>query len=234
MAHRVDLFLLSLTQVQTPISPELLALLSPDERQHATTLSSPHRARQWLLSRALLRRELGHRLPDQTLHFGATEQGKPRLLDGEYHFNLSHSGDWLVLALCRSAPVGVDLELGGRTRDLLKLARRFFAADESRWLEALPSEALADGFYRLWARKEALLKAHGGGLAAGLEKIIFHPAQHWRLENRLDQHPYEVSDTPFEKGWLAVATPNAHQLVWHWLDERLEICPEPPHLGINP
>ncbi|ENY70376.1 4'-phosphopantetheinyl transferase, partial [Aeromonas diversa CDC 2478-85] len=41
-----------------------------------------------------------------------------------------------------------------------------------------------------------LLKAHGGGLAAGLDKIIFHPAQHWRLENRLDQHSYEVSDTP--------------------------------------
>ncbi|MBZ6071502.1 4'-phosphopantetheinyl transferase family protein [Aeromonas schubertii] len=233
MVHRVDLFLFCLTGEETQISPDLQACLPADERQHAARFTSPGRARQWLLTRALLRRELGRRLPGHPLHFGTLAGGKPCLLDDAWYFNLTHSGDWAVLALCQEGPVGVDLELGRRARDLLKLARRFFAPEESQWLAALPEPSQADGFYRLWARKEALLKAHGGGLAAGLENVIFHPAQEWRLENRLDHHTYEVSDSPFQEGWLALATRGTHHLAIHWLDERLEICPEPPHLAIN-
>jgi len=107
-----------------------------------------------------------------------------------------------VLALCPQGPLGVDIELGKRRHHPLPLARRFYAQSEYEWLCALPAQEQEGAFYRLWSRKEAVLKAHGGGIAAGLEKVRFLPEEGWRLDNRLDDTPYQVQDWPFASGWL--------------------------------
>ncbi|MGL4778461.1 MAG: 4'-phosphopantetheinyl transferase superfamily protein, partial [Aeromonas veronii] len=75
-------------------------------------------------------------------------------------------------------------------------------------------------FYRLWSRKEAVLKAHGGGIAAGLEKVRFLPEEGWRLDNRLDDTAYQVQDWPFASGWLSLAAA-AIPVTFYRLDERL-------------
>lgn len=65
-------------------------------------------------------------------------------------------------------------------------------------LAALPEGELLDGFLRLWTAKEAVLKANGGGLSYGLERVSFllegsratpvafdgeiAPASTWRVE----------------------------------------------------
>lgn len=233
MAIDMNLYLLRPEQVAPGRLATLLPLLSTDEQAHAATLQQAQRRQQWMLTRALLRRELSRLLPKHPLQFSQGPHGKPVLADGVCHFNVSHSGQWLVLALCRQQAVGVDLEFGRSGRDPLPLARRFFAPGETAWLTALPPEARQSAFIRLWARKEAILKAHGGGLAAGLEKVAFNPEAGWALENRLDHHPYHLSDSPFAGGWLAVASPAPHRITLHWLDEQLEIQALPPHLGIN-
>ena len=55
----------------------------------------------------------------------------------------------------------------------LRIARRYFADDEVAALAALADVARDDAFLRLWCAKEAVLKAHGHGLAFGLHRLAF-------------------------------------------------------------
>lgn len=217
-----DLFLLRPADIHEAQLTRLTTLLSAEERDIWHSITLPARRQEYLVSRGLLRQLLAERLqqPASELHFGQGEHGKPRLQDDAWHFNLSHSGPWLVLALSAQGPLGVDLELGMRRRSPLPLARRFYAKSEYSWLIQLPDTQQESAFYRLWSRKEAVLKAHGGGIAAGLEKICFLPEEGWRLDNRLDNTCYQVQDWPFASGWLSIAACHS-QVHCYRLDERL-------------
>ena len=85
----------------------------------------------------------------------------------------SHSGEGLLVSLGWDVDVGIDLErLRPRPR-ALAVAERYFTAGELAWLHARTG-AIRDGaFLRLWCAKEAVLKAHGRGLAFGLDKLVF-------------------------------------------------------------
>ncbi len=83
----------------------------------------------------------------------------------------SHSGDGLLLAFMRGAVLGVDMEYERPRPKALEIARRYFAPAEADWLEAQHARDLA--FLRLWCAKEAVLKAHGRGLAFGLDRLVF-------------------------------------------------------------
>lgn len=217
-----DLFLLNPALISQESLATLPEQLSADEHHIWQQISHNLRRQEYLVSRALLRQLLAQRLatsPSQ-LQFSNGEHGKPQLQDGRWHFNLSHSGSWLVLALCQQGPLGVDIEMGKRRHHPLPLARRFYAQSEYEWLCALPAQEQESAFYRLWSRKEAVLKAHGGGIAAGLEKVRFIPEQGWRLDNRLDDTPYQVQDWPFASGWLSLAA-TAAPVTFYRLDERL-------------
>jgi len=101
--------------------------------------------------------------------------GRPRLqapfedLDAGW----SHSGEQLLLALGRDVVLGVDLERQRPRPRALELAQRFFAPAETQRLHALAPDAREAAFLRLWCAKEALLKAHGRGLAFGLHRLEF-------------------------------------------------------------
>jgi 4'-phosphopantetheinyl transferase len=88
------------------------------------------------------------------------------------HFNLSHSEDWALLAWHPQQPVGVDIEWHHPLPDVNALAIQQFTPLEQTWMrEAAPGEAREDRFYRLWASKEAALKALGSGLIVAPQRI---------------------------------------------------------------
>lgn len=150
--------------------------------------------------------------------------GRPRLGapfdDGDVGW--SHSGEGLLIAYARGWVLGVDLERERPRPRALELARRFFRQSEAAWLAAQSDTAAqASAFLRLWCAKEAVLKAHGRGLAFGLHRLEFAvgengmqlmdcdpalglPAQ-WRLREWAPQpgyraalawHPAAVSGPP--------------------------------------
>ena len=86
-----------------------------------------------------------------------------------FDFNISHT-DGLVacVAAVGAGRVGVDVERKGRV-DITEF-RRVFTGEEYSRLAALPEPA--EEFYRLWTRKEAVMKADGRGFyldAAGID-----------------------------------------------------------------
>ncbi|MBC7988527.1 MAG: 4'-phosphopantetheinyl transferase superfamily protein [Luteimonas sp.] len=93
--------------------------------------------------------------------------------DGRHDASWSHSGDILLIAVGEDVDVGVDVELLKPRKRALELARRYFTADETAWLAAQAATARDEAFVRLWCAKEAVLKAHGRGLAFGLHRLAF-------------------------------------------------------------
>lgn len=133
----------------------------------------PHGATAEPLARAWLAGEFGCNPVAVALVRDAL--GRPRLGASQRRFDVSwsHSGEGLLIALGEGVEVGADLErLRPRPR-ALQLARRFLAVREADWLAAMPVDAREAGFFRLWCAKEAVLKAHGRGLAFGLDKLAF-------------------------------------------------------------
>jgi 4'-phosphopantetheinyl transferase len=100
-------------------------------------------------------------------------RGKAHVRGDPLHFNVSHSGGALALAISRSQPLGVDLEHERRPRRTLELAQRFFAPHEAQALQQRPDAERQTAFLRLWTCKEAMVKAEGVGIAGGLHRAVF-------------------------------------------------------------
>lgn len=104
--------------------------------------------------------------------------GRPRIaIEGQHGWDAgwSHGGAVLVAAAARGLQLGVDVEALKPRPRALALARRFFTAGEARWLEMQPAATCETDFLRLWCAKEAVLKAHGRGIAFGLDRLEFAP-----------------------------------------------------------
>jgi 4'-phosphopantetheinyl transferase len=115
--------------------------------------------------------------PVAGVRFERDAHGRPGLrLEGAaavVDCNWSHSGGWLAIALGEGVRVGVDIERPRPRPRALELARRYFAAAEADSLERVDATAREAAFLRLWCAKEAVLKAHGRGLAFGLDRLRF-------------------------------------------------------------
>lgn len=111
----------------------------------------------------LLRRVLG---VDSDEKLRRNAYGKPELTFEGPCFNLSHGGNYAVLAVFRR-PVGVDIEPVGEKLPAA-LPRRALLQAELAWLDEKPTP---ERFAMLWTRLESALKADGRGLA--LEKREF-------------------------------------------------------------
>ena len=133
--------------------------------------------------------------PDR-LQFEYNAFGKPGLalqLAPRLQFNISHSGEWILIALSIERGVGVDVERMREDMATKEIAARFFSPNECRELAALPDDMECAAFFACWTRKEAYLKARGDGLSLALDQfdVAFVPgAQPRLLETRHD--PAEV------------------------------------------
>ncbi|MBS0258080.1 4'-phosphopantetheinyl transferase superfamily protein [Agrobacterium tumefaciens] len=114
-----------------------------------------------VLKRLLVGAAVGMETAD--LHFSRAAGGKPFLVNaGPLDFNLSHGGNWVVVAFSRSGRVGVDVE-SEREEDFWKEITSAFLA---------PMDAKNVGFLKMWTAKEAAVKADGAGLVIPLTEVV--------------------------------------------------------------
>ena len=145
--------------------PSNATLLSPDEHARAARLVIPDKRRRFIAARVGLRLLLGGvtNRPPEALAFGYGADGKPYLVDAPWcEFNLAHSADFALVAVAGRA-VGVDIEQFRALPSWSEMAQIAFSAQEQAELHALPVEQRVTAFFRTWTRKEALMKAQGGG-----------------------------------------------------------------------
>lgn len=141
------------------------ACLPPLEHQRASTFRHEDDRARYVLGRSVLRLLLGSALglAPQQVPIAYAARGKPALPAtlGAPHFNVSHSGAWVMIALA-ATPVGIDVEQH-RLIDHAALSTHIFGAAERRQIAEAADPVAA--FFRYWVVKEAWLKAAGLGLA---------------------------------------------------------------------
>ena len=184
-------------------------LLSPDEKTRAARFHFASDSRKFTIARGALRSILGSYagLPARDLRFTCSQHGKPSLSDtpGDIRFNVSHSGDWALVAVTRSRDVGVDVEAMREDVETDKLAERFFSTRERAAIRALPSGQRVSAFYRCWTCKEAFLKGQGVGLFRSLDS-------------------FDVEVNPHVPARLLSTRPD-HEESRHWLLHDIEAAP---------
>lgn len=164
-------------QCEPDFLKRLEATLSDDERNRAARFHFVRDRQFFVAARGILRHLAGKYLkkaPSQlSFHYGPA--GKPSIsqgtLDCPIRFNLSHAGNTALYAFARYREVGIDLERIRSEFAAEAIAERFFSAKEVIELRALPAELQADGFFNCWTRKEAYVKARGGGLQIALHSF---------------------------------------------------------------
>jgi 4'-phosphopantetheinyl transferase len=177
----------------------LMRILSPDEQARADRFHFAADRRRHILARGITRSLVGRILdrPADALQFKYNAFGKPALARSQQctiEFNVSHSGDLVLVALSHSRILGVDVERMKPDMATAEIASRFFSPNECRALSALAADLQCSAFFCCWTRKEAYLKARGDGLSLPLDQfdVAFVPGAEPRLlETRHD--PAEVS-----------------------------------------
>jgi 4'-phosphopantetheinyl transferase len=152
------------------------ALLSDDERNRANRFVYARDQRRYRVAHAVLRLLLARYAGKdaRALRFILGPQGKPDLEDeatSAISFNLSHSGELALLAISSTCRLGVDIEQIRPMEDAMAIARSFFAPAEQAALTARPLAERDRTFMTCWTRKEAFIKALGGGLSIDLKSF---------------------------------------------------------------
>lgn len=164
----------------------LAGWLHKDECQRAGRFRLARDRRRYVVARGLLRTLLAARLGThpRSIELRCGAHGKPCLAPGsagDLRFNVSHTGDFALFAFSRGREVGVDVEAVLPMRDADAVARHFFSHSELRAYRALAPGAREAGFFTCWTRKEAYLKALGGGLQSPLSEFDAPPG--WSLSS---------------------------------------------------
>jgi 4'-phosphopantetheinyl transferase len=179
-ADEVHIWLTRLDDVSDQfLTGRYLELLPTAERERQQRFVFPHDRKRYLVTRALVRVALSRYVDVRPEDWSFTENafGRPAIAPSHaastwLRFNLSHSGDWIAVAVGREMTLGVDLE-DMRRQVPLDVARRYFAASELRALSALDAAAQPARFLQLWTLKESYIKARGMGLSIALDRFSF-------------------------------------------------------------
>ncbi|WP_144495329.1 4'-phosphopantetheinyl transferase family protein [Bacillus pumilus] len=167
---------------------QLKPFVSAEKRAAAERFRFLIDARRTLLGEVLVRQMIHemYDLPFDEIVFETEGNGKPVVRHiPSFHFNLSHSGDWVVCAI-DDAPVGIDIE---EIKPIdLAIAKRFFSADEYKDLLSQPAERQEAYFFHLWSMKEAFIKLTGKGLSYGLSSFTARLSEDGQATLTLPDH----------------------------------------------
>ncbi len=186
----IDIYVLNLNKFD---ALEALSILPFEIRDYARGLKLERKrieyiASQWLRYK-LLSELLGVTTTD--LRFSKSQNGRPFLVDSMIDFNISHTRDYVVIAIAKGKRVGIDVQTKKEKVDVLAIAKQYFAKSEYDLVAAKKGDsAQRDVFYWLWAYKEASLKLTGEGIANGLNRYIFEVNESGECKKKNVQDKY--------------------------------------------
>lgn len=134
--------------------------------------------------------------PEEKIEIKKGAHGKPYVLNLPAHFNISHSGDYTVVAI-GDRPIGIDIEI---IKDFSAiLAKKLFNEDELKYISGTSTTRkkflMQKSFFEIWTAKEAYLKYSGGGISEGINSLSFKLNGNTLMPNRKDiilTHDYSI------------------------------------------
>lgn len=132
----------------------------------------PHKRLQHLAGRYLLSFLIPHFPYNDLL---VNERGKPYLSTGQYHFSISHCGDYAAVIISSENACGIDVELFSNKTG--KVKNKFLSEEEQAYINGFEKKDeslfLHPKLYTLcWCAKEAVYKWWGKGKIDFKQNII--------------------------------------------------------------
>ena len=122
-------------------------------------VTHPHKRLQHLAGRFLLQ-YLFPDFPYELIQIADTR--KPFLPDEQYHFSISHCGDFAAAIVSKDSRVGVDIEIP--TEKISKIMYKFLSAKEHELFHLIqPDNDRIPFSTLLWSAKESIFKWYGDG-----------------------------------------------------------------------
>ncbi|MEB9613531.1 4'-phosphopantetheinyl transferase superfamily protein [Bacillus cereus] len=172
----------------------LLASVSDEKRERISRFYKSEDALRTLLGDILARYIICKKLTikNHEIKFRINKYGKPFIINFDHtHFNISHSGDWIV-GCCGTSSMGIDIE---RIEAIdINIAKQFFSSKEYNTLQLKSPLKQECFFYELWTLKESYIKAIGQGLSIPLDSFTINFD-----ENRIDNLNSSNSNTYYFK-----------------------------------
>jgi phosphopantetheinyl transferase len=138
-------------------------------------VTHPHKRLQHLAGRFLLQ-YLFPAFPYELIEIADTR--KPYLPDEQYHFSISHCGDFAAAIVSKNKRVGVDIEIP--VERIFRIRDKFLGEEEMKQFGTDDQRQLT----LLWSAKEAVFKWYGNGGVDFREHI--HLQKSTGGENRID------------------------------------------------
>ena len=214
-----------------PFIRKLLPILSVDEKYRVGRYRYLKDRNHYIVARGALRIILGFYLnikPDKLKFFYGPYE-KPALAAQPHghalHFNVSHSHGLGLCAVTRSCELGIDLEKIRPDCANEQIPEHFFSPQEVAKLRALPIALQERAFFKCWTRKEAYLKAIGGGLSLKLDQfeVSFTPGEPAAILNIFDDPKekdrwslIDINPGPTYAAALAFKEVGLHLKYWQW------------------
>jgi len=121
-------------------------------------ITHPHKRLQHLAGRYLLQ----HLFPDFPYHLiEIADTRRPFLPNEEYHFSISHCGDYAAVMISKNKRVGIDIEIV--TPKIDRIIHKFLTERELKMAEGITSVPLQHILTGMWSVKESLFKWIGEG-----------------------------------------------------------------------
>ena len=180
----------------------MLMSVSPGRQQKARRYKFP-KGKALSLGAALALDKLLQRrgLRERDQRYIEGKHGKPSLADHpEIHFSISHSSHFVACAMA-DCEIGIDIQHLVKVNE--PLMRRVLSDEELGMVMALQGEERQMLFARLWALKEAYLKAVGTGITDDFPSFSLENDRP-RLVNRQGFFLFREFDFPEGKGALCV------------------------------
>ncbi len=160
-----------------PFLREAPYLLSADELGRAGKYHFEKDKRVYEAGHVVIRKILAHytSIEASKLELTPIVNRKPELLSTPFriHFNISHSGGKILVAVGFLSDVGIDVEKVIPDFDMDGFADANYHPNEVSHFRSLNNNEESDYFYQVWTRKEAWLKLTGEGVNDKLRDLDF-------------------------------------------------------------
>jgi 4'-phosphopantetheinyl transferase EntD len=127
------------------------------------SVTHPHKRLQHLAGRYILQYLFPY-FPYEEIIIADTR--KPYLPNEQYHFSISHCGDYAAAIVSSTHRVGIDIEIP--TEKVIRIAHKFIHANEQHWMRQSTANSIRSTlneklFTILWSSKEAIFKWYSLG-----------------------------------------------------------------------